>query len=130
MIANPCPEHLLPQDEALVHVDQLIKELQLATSAVERNSVEEMEHSLWRQEMLCSALKRALERSICAPIHAATLGALRTAGVELEQVNRTYGSLVQQGRRSVAPLLELCRLYHGAPASSPDPLLTPLSCEV
>lgn len=130
MSTNPCATQVLPQDEALAHVEQLMHELHLAMSAAARNSVEEMEHSLWRQEMLCAALRRAIERMHGSPQRAANRASLRAAGVALEHVNKAYGSLVQQGRRSVAPLLELCHLYRSAPASSPDSPLTPLSCEV
>ena len=129
MSTNPCTSHVSPQDEALVHVEQLIEELHVAMSGVARNSVEEMEHSLWRQEMLCAALARTVHRLRGAPHHDANLVAMHSAAAALGCVNRTYGSLVQQGKRSVAPLLELCYSYRGTSASSPDPLITPLSCE-
>lgn len=118
-----------PRNDALMQIEQLVAELQLVMSAAARNSVGEVEQSLWRQEMLCVALQRAIDQLICAPRCAADIGALRAAGAQLKLLNRAYGSLVQQGRRSVVPLLKLCHLYGSVSAPSSNSLPTPLSCE-
>ena len=129
MTIDPLASQVSPQDDVLKQVEQLVAELGLAMTAVSQNCVEDMERSLWRQEMLCATLGRAIERLRRSPRHSLGLQPLRSAAAELERATGSYGSLAQQGKRTVAPLLELCHLYRSAPASSQYPLLTPLSCE-
>lgn len=129
MATDPSTSQASPQDDVLKQVEQLIEELHLAMTAVSQNCVEDMERSLWRQEMLCAAVERAIERLRCLPRHSLDLLPLRSVATELERSTRSYESLAQQGKRTVAPLLELCHLYCSAPASPQDSFLTPLSCE-
>ena len=57
------------------------------------------------------------------------LDELRAASRSLQNLNRSYESLVQQSNRSTALLLDLCRLYTHVPAPVHGPAPNSLSCE-
>jgi len=108
---------------------ELRDELQAALSAVARNALPDLELSLWRQEMLCMGLKRSLfllKRSVPGK---EVLRHLRDASISLQNMNRSYESLVQQSNRSTSLLLDLCSLYKDAPVPAIDHALPSLSCE-
>jgi len=113
----------------LQKLKDLQDELQAAISAVARNSLYDLELSLWRQEMLCAGLKRALFVLGRSAPGKEVLCRLRGAGVSLQNMNRSYESLVQQSNRSMSLLLDLCSLYKNAPVPTIDRALPSLSCE-
>jgi hypothetical protein len=110
-------------------LEDLQHELQTAISAVARNSLADFEHSLWRQEMLCAGLKRSIFVLGRYAADKQSLAPLRVANIVLQNLNRSYESLVQQSSRSVALLQDLCSLYKNAPLSAIDGALPSLSCE-
>lgn len=134
MSTEVCARPGSPNDQALKQIGQLIDELDRAMSAAAENSIADLELSLWRQEMLCAALRRTIDQFRHqipdSSWDMTSFGHLRSAGLALERVTQTYGSVVQQARSSVGSLLELCRLYQDPPVSSRGLLITALSCEV
>jgi hypothetical protein len=114
---------------SLQNVKDLQDELQAAISAVARNSLSDLELSLWRQEMLCAGLKRSLFVLRRSAPGKELLRRLRGESVSLQHMNRSYESLVQQSSRSMSLLQDLCSLYTNAPVPAIDHALSSLSCE-
>jgi hypothetical protein len=114
---------------SLRQLKDLQDELQVAISAIARNSLPDLELSLWRQEMLCAGLKRSLFVLARSTPGKEMLGHLRSETVSLQQVNLSYESLVQQSSWSMSLLQDLCSLYKNAPAHSILHALPSLSCE-
>jgi hypothetical protein len=118
-----------PGIACLRRLAELHSEMKAAIAAIASNSLSDLEHSLWRQEMICAGLKRSIFTLRRSALSAETLGNLRDVSHSLRELNRSYESLVQQSNRSAALLLDLCRLYTHVPAPVHGTAPNSLSCE-
>ena len=116
-------------EKCLEYIEGLRHELQSAMEAVARDSLTDLECSLWRQEMLSVGAKRHIvrlstlgdlvsHRRVCAAVGA------------LAQVNRTYEEVVKQGNRTVSLMQGLCSLYRSDAIVTAPEYPAVLSCEV
>jgi hypothetical protein len=112
--------------ECLQHIEDLQKELQAAIAAITQGSLSGLELSLWRQEMLCVALRRSIRKIQNSGADRESLSRVHSAAPSLHHLNRTYESLVKRSSQSVAFLLGLSCLYKGGGLPAPLPHL---SCE-
>src|SRR5579864_9367065 len=92
----------------------LEQEVRTATTAIARNRLADLEESLWRQETLCSTLKRSIVALRLAKLSAAPTVHLRDAATDLRAQTLIYEKLVAQSSRSTAILQHLCSLYRNA----------------
>lgn len=112
----------------LKQLADLERELEIATDAIARNSLAEFEQSLWRQEMLCSGLKRSMQSLRRAGLDSQPLKALRASARSVWTANRSYAVLIARTRQSAAVLQDLCGLYRHLPSRRLS-LEPTLSCE-
>ena len=91
--------------------------IQSAIVAIANDAVEELENSLWKQQVLCSGLQRSLESITVGGATPDLIDRVSRAMSTLHSANRTYAALVQQAQVSANLLLKLCSSYE-QPASS------------
>lgn len=89
-------------------------EIQTSVGAVSRNNLRAFELSLWRQEMVCSNLKRLLKAGNTRAADATSARALNKAAIALKVQADVYARLVDRCSRSTAILRDLCSLYANA----------------
>ena len=109
MIPSP-PEQTHPRSEdAYIEQTTLLREeINAAMLAISGNSLQVLEESLWRQEVLCTSLRRLLQALQGEAIDSASMARIRSSTLALHQVNRTYANLVQQSRMQAEVLYGLC----------------------
>ena len=114
----------------LHHLESLREEMQAAMLAISGNRLQNLEESLWRQQVLCTSLKH-LSSSLSSPALESSLAdRIRESTLALNEVSRTYSVLVQQASQSGDLLLRLCRSYKDtAPNPVPGVASPRLLCE-
>ena len=85
--------------------------IQSAIVAIANDAVEELEDSLWKQQVLCSGLQRSLESITVGGVTPDLIDRVSRAMSTLHSANRTYAALVQQAQVSANLLLKLCSSY-------------------
>ena len=106
---------LQPKSEAyLQQLDTLREEVGYAMSAISGNTLQALEESLWRQEVLCVGLGRMLQTLGGTPLPNGAADRMKDAMAALHAVNRTYAEVVEQARSSNHRLYALCLGYKGA----------------
>ncbi len=106
---------LQPKSEVCLHaLDALRHEIDEAMSAVSANTLQALEESLWRQEVLCVGLKRMLGTLQGNSLQNGATDRIKAAMTALHAVNRTYAEVVEQSRSSNHRLYALCLSYRGA----------------
>jgi hypothetical protein len=107
----------------------LQQEISIAIDCIARNALGDLELSLWRQEMLCAGLKRAIV-AICPSIADwSTRECLRERATALQDRAQVYALLIGQCRRSNAVLRDLCGLYGNAKGLPENSNVASLLCE-
>ena len=108
-------------------IEGLVQEINLTISAISRNSLQEIEVSLERQETLCTSL-RHLVQTLADTGELVPTG-IRSAIVDLHQINRNYRRLLDQSRSSHRLLFALSRSYAEC-ASRDAPVNTGTFCSL
>ncbi len=105
--------HLLTgTDEVCIRqIHDLEEAIQSAILAVANDAVEELEDSLWKQQVLCSGLQRSLESITVGGVTPDLIERISRAMTTLHSANRTYAELVRQAQVSANLLLKLCNSY-------------------
>ena len=98
----------------LRQLELLRAEMNDAILAISGNSLQALEESLWRQEVLCVSLKRLLQSLHDTRIDSAILVRMQSATTALHTVNQSYAGLIQRSRSSADLLYGLCRSYSEA----------------
>ncbi len=98
----------------LEQLELLRAEMNDAMLAISGNSLQALEESLWRQEVLCVSLKRLLQSLQGAQIDSTILVRMQSATTALHTVNQSYAGLIQRSRSSADLLYSLCRSYNEA----------------
>jgi hypothetical protein len=107
----------------------LQREISIAIDCIARNALGDLELSLWRQEMLCAGLKRAIVAIRLSSADWSPRECLRELATALQDRAQVYALLVGQCRRSNAVLRDLCGLYGDARGLPENSNVTPLLCE-
>lgn len=105
------PLHVREADDYLQQAMLLEGEMKAAMQAISSNSLQALEESLWRQEVLCVSLKRMLQTVQSAPADTEVMLRMRSASSALHTLNQTYAGLVQQSRLSTDLMLRLSLSY-------------------
>ena len=112
-------EFLEPGDQYLLQVALLREEISNATLAIAGNYIEALEECLWRQEVLCTSLKRLLqviEENGSSRAHAHMLDAT----ADLHGVSLTFAAVIEQSRNHASVMQGLCRSYRDRFPSEPS----------
>lgn len=115
--SNPSPAQ--GHEAYLEEVELLRDEISTAMLAISENTLEALEQSLWRQQVLCVSVKRLLESIHRTEIDSAAMTRVRSATTALHTLNQSYATLVQQSRSSADLLYSLCRSYRDASHREP-----------
>ena len=110
MIAISTEPKQTPEEVQLAQVHSLQQEISVAISAISGNSLGALEESLWRQEVLCTSLKRLLQ-TLGRGTDSTTMIRMRSAMSDLHSLNKTYAVLVEQSRNANDLLYALSRGY-------------------
>ena len=116
------PFSVIPTREAtleeayLEEVEELRSEIAAAMRAISGNSLQVLEESLWRQEVLCTSLTRLLQAMQAGGETPASMNRVHAATHALHALNHTYTALVQQSRASADLFYGLCQSYRHGPA--------------
>lgn len=124
---STAPDPSVTEPSCLRQLAELERELGIATDAIARNCLSDFEQSLWRQEMLCAGVKRALH-SLRAPQPKTQAHALQTRAQSLRTANQAYAVLIARSQASAALLQGLCSLYRHSRVSASGPQRI-FSCE-
>ena len=112
----------MPPDEQ--HYVQRIRELEAEISAailaISDGSLDALEESLWKQQVLCVTLQRLLESLRAKGVEPDAMVRMRSATVALQKLNATYKQLVQQAQSSADLLYTLCLSYKEVPCRGMD----------
>lgn len=104
-------------------------EVSVAMGCIARNALGDFELSLWRQELLCAGLKRAIVEVTPSRLDKRTRERLRELGMALRNQAQGYEVLVRECNKATAILRDLCLLYGHAKGISQISNLPSLSCE-
>lgn len=110
-------------------LQNLQQEIQTSVGAVSQNNLREFELSLWRQEMVCSNLRRLLAADDTLATDSKSAGTLHDAAIELKFQTDVFARLVERCRRSTAILQDLCSLYGNASRGVFGTTLNAFNCE-
>ena len=100
-----------PADSYVAEVRRLQDEMAAAMSAISSNSLQVLEESLWRQQVLCTSLRRLLHVVQGATVSPAVSRHMCEATSALHNLNHTYAALVRQSGASADLFQGLCRSY-------------------
>ena len=103
-----------PEDLCIQFAKELEEEIAAAILAIALDSMDVLEESLWKQQVLCATLRGQLDTLSHQGIDPGGLPHVVGAFSSLRNANRTYSSLVQQSRASTDLLLKLCLGYREA----------------
>ncbi len=95
----------------LQQVEWLRGEIERAVQAISANTLQVLEESLWRQEVLCVSLQRVVRTMVGTSVNSATMARVRKATADLQHLNKTYSRLIQQSKASCDLMYGLCRSY-------------------
>lgn len=119
--AVPGQDHLAAT--YLQQLQALAVEISLAMDAIAGNSLNDLQGSIARQEMLCAALASAAKtiqsspgsatRLSLAPADPATKRNIHSTVVAVQQLNLQYAALLRHSGKSIALLASLCRTHTG-----------------
>ncbi len=98
----------------LQQLDLLRAEMSDAMLAISGNSLQALEESLWRQEVLCVSLKRLLQSLQQAQLDSSVMVRMRSAATALHTLNQSYAGLIQRSKSSADLFYGLCRSYNEA----------------
>ena len=124
--------NVMPGQDGSFPLQQLLElehELEIAMDAIAHNALVEFEQSLWRQEMLCQGLKRALPALVRSPEMGRLRSDLHQAAASLLERKRGFEALVGRSKQNSALLQDLCGLYLHLPLSASASETSSLSCE-
>lgn len=129
-MTNPVkPSHVPDEDLYLEQLAELSSAVSDALFAIGGDSVEQLEDSLWRQQILCVTLQRSLQNLSSKGLSRSALQHVIHAFRELTTLNASYALLVEQARSSTELLYQLCFCYsHSSQLPEPEPAV-PLSLE-
>ena len=103
-----------PQDLCIQFAKELEEEIASAILAIALDSMDILEDSLWKQQVLCATLRSQLDTLSDQGIDPRGLPYVVGAFSSLRNANNTYAALVQQSRASTDLLLKLCLGYREA----------------
>lgn len=95
----------------LEQLNQLRDEITRSMQAIAGNSLQVLEESLWRQEILCVSLQRLLRFIAGGHPDSAAMNRIRSASLDLRRLNHTYASLIEQSKTSCDLMYGLCQSY-------------------
>lgn len=95
----------------LGQIEALESAVLTALLALGESSLEELEDSLWKQQVLCSTLQHSLERLRCGTLDTPGLRRVVAAMHALHSLSRTYASAIDQANASTALLWKLSASY-------------------
>jgi hypothetical protein len=110
-------------------LQNLQHEIQTSVGALSRNNLREFELSLWRQEMVCSNLRRLLASGDILAADGKSVSTFNDAAIELKLQADVFARLVERCRRSTAILQDLCSLYGNASRGVFGTKLNAFNCE-
>ena len=111
MLNHATTMHRSDGEAYLEQLNFMRAELSAAMVAISGNSLQALEESLWKQEVLCVGLNRLLQTLGRTPVDDAVRSSILSATADLQTLNRTYHFLVQQSHSSTDLLYSLCRTY-------------------
>ena len=103
--------HAQREDNCLQQLESLRTEIGAAMTAISGNSLQALEESLWRQEVLCVSLKRLVQTLPEGDSSSSAMIRIRSTTAALYALNQTYAGLVQQSKASSDLLYSLCLSY-------------------
>ena len=104
----------LREDGCLQQLESLRTEIGQAMTAISGNSLQALEESLWRQEVLCVSLKRLMQTLPEGEAGSSAMIRIRSTTAALYALNQSYAGLVQQSKASSDLLYSLCLSYKDA----------------
>jgi hypothetical protein len=103
-----------PQDLCIQFAKELEEEITAAILAIALDSMDTLEESLWKQQVLCATLRNQLDNLSDMGVDPRGLPYVVGAFSSLRSASDTYAALVQQSRASTDLLLKLCLGYREA----------------
>ena len=95
----------------LQQLELVREEISRSMQAVSGNSLQVLEESLWRQEVLCVSLQRLVRAMVGSSSSSAAMARVHAATADLHRLNQTYARLIQQSKTSCDLMYGLCRSY-------------------
>lgn len=99
------------EDLYLQQLESMREEMSRSMQAISGNSLQVLEESLWRQEVLCVSLQRLVRAMVGQDPRSAAMARVRSATEDLHRLNQTYARLIQQSKASCDLMYGLCRSY-------------------
>ena len=85
-----------------------------ALLAIADDSLDALEDSLWKQQVLCVGLQHSLERMSRNGVDQATVEKILSALLALVSLNTTYSKSIDEAWTSADLLYKLCASYQGS----------------
>ncbi len=101
------------------------QEIKTAMLAVATNSVQALELSLTKQEVLCISLTRLVSSFSTPDLDGSILQQVKEATISLSSLNKTYSALLRQSQASTTLFYKLCLSYRGSDANQTLAAATP-----
>ena len=99
------------EDLYVQQLEFLREEMTRSMRAISGNSLQVLEESLWRQEVLCVSLQRLVRALGSGNAGSAAMARVRSATTDLHRLNQTYARLIQQSKASCDLMYGLCASY-------------------
>ena len=101
------------------------QEIKAAMLALATNSVQALELSLAKQEVLCISLTRLVSFFSTPDLDGSLLQQVKEATISLNSLNKTYSALLCQSQASTTLFYKLCLSYQGSNANQTITAATP-----
>lgn len=121
--------HVKPALHCFDSLSDLRAEIGVAIDCVSRDALREFELSLWRQEMLCARIKRAVGSERFPGDGEEAQQRVHQMCIALKDQSEIYSAVIRQCSQSRAILSDLCHLYGNARGQSTSTNSSPLCCE-
>lgn len=110
-------------------LSDLRAEISVAIDCISRDALREFELSLWRQEMLCARIKRAIDSTRFSQGSEGARQRIQEMCIALKSQSDIYARVMHKCSRSTAILSDLCHLYGNVRDHSRNTNSSPLCCE-
>ncbi len=104
----------MDEDLYFQQLEWLREEMHTAMLSISSNSLQVLESSLWKQEVLCVSLKHLVQSMQGSMLGGNAMVRVQSATMALSKLNETYADLVSQARSSSDLLYGLCLSYQQA----------------
>lgn len=101
----------LSEELYVQQLESMREEISRSMQAISGNSLQVLEESLWRQEVLCVSLQRLVRAMVGQDPRSPAMARIRSATADLHRLNQTYARLIQQSKSSCDLMYGLCRSY-------------------